>query len=244
MGVLRIKGIVIKIANSSENDKMLTVLTAEKGKIRVFCKGAKKTKGAFLASTEFLAYSDMVLFEGNGELYNLNSAEPINVFYNLRMDIEKLAYASTIAQIINDVCQEEEESYGRLQLLLNTLYVMSETDKNLTFVYSVFRIRFLAISGYIPKLDKCVCCGKTVSENADVFFSIKDNGIKCLECKRQDKAAIKISYTTYISLVYILSSNAKKIFSFNVPEKIISELNLLATVYTNEKLEKEYIILI
>ena len=64
MGIVRTKGIVIKIANSSENDKILTVLTAERGKIRVFCKGAKKTKSTFLASTEFLSFSDMVLFEG------------------------------------------------------------------------------------------------------------------------------------------------------------------------------------
>ena len=67
MGIVRTKGIVIKIANSSENDKILTVLTAERGKIRVFCKGAKKMKSTFLASTEFLSFSDMVLFEGNGD---------------------------------------------------------------------------------------------------------------------------------------------------------------------------------
>ena len=78
MGILRTKGIVIKIANSSENDKILTVLTAERGKIKVFCKGAKKSKSALLASTEFLSYSDMILFEGNGELYSLNSAESMS----------------------------------------------------------------------------------------------------------------------------------------------------------------------
>ena len=130
MGIVRTKGIVIKIANSSEHDKILTVLTADRGKIRVFCKGAKKTKSAFLASTEFLSFSDMMLFEGNGEMYNLNSAEPINVFYNLRSDIDKLMYASVIAQIMNDVCQEEELCFNRLQLLLNTLYVISETEKD------------------------------------------------------------------------------------------------------------------
>ena len=134
MGIVRTKGIVIKIANSSENDKILTILTAEKGKISSFCKGAKKPKSSFLASTEFLSFSDMILFEGNGDMYSLNSAEPINVFYNLRKDIDKLMYASIIAQIMNDVCQEEELSFNRLQLLLNTLYVISETEKNLELV--------------------------------------------------------------------------------------------------------------
>lgn len=244
MGIIRTKGVVIKIANSSDTDKILTVLTAEKGKIKVFCKGAKKTKSAFLASTEFLSFSDMILFEGNQDLYSLNSAEPINVFYNLRTDIDKLMYASTISQIINDVCQEEELSFNRLQLLLNTLYVISETNKNLDLIYSIFRIRLLAILGYIPRLNRCVSCDKEVNQINDIYFSIKDNGIKCDICKKQDKGAINLLQTTYASLVYILSSDPKKIFSFEVPDEVIKELNLLATIYTNEKLEKEYKLLI
>lgn len=74
----------------------------------------------------------------------------------------------------------------------------------------------------------------------EIYFSIKDNGIKCGSCKKQDKGALELSNTAYTSLVYILSSDAKKIFSFDIPEDIIRELSLLAQIYTNEKLEKEY----
>lgn len=240
MGILRTKGIVIKIANSSENDKILTVLTAERGKIKVFCKGAKKAKSTLLASTEFLSYSDMILFEGNGDMYSLNSAESINVFYNIRTDIDKLMYASTIAQIMNDVCQEEELSFNRVQLLLNTLYVISETDKDLKLVYSIFRIRLLGILGFVPRLDKCVGCDKSYKEIKELYFSLKDNGIKCENCKKLDKGALNISAVTYTSLVYILSSDAKKIFSFDIPEEAVNELSLLVDLYMTEKVEKEY----
>ena len=33
---------------------------------------------------------------------------------------------------------------------------------------------------------------------------------------------------------------AKKIFSFNVPEESIKELEIISKLYLNEKLEKEY----
>lgn len=240
MGIVRVKGVVLKVANSSENDKILTVLTAERGKIRVFCKGAKKIKSAFLSSTEFLSFSEFILFEGNGELFNLNSAESIQVFYNLRMDIDKLMYASCMAQMMNDVCQEEELSYKRLQLFLNTLYVLSETDKNISLVFSIFRLRLLGILGFIPRLNRCVSCNKDVKEMNEIYFSIKDNGIKCDICKKQDKGAILLSETAYTSMVYILSSDPKKIFSFDVPEEVIRELDLIVGIYTTEKLEKEY----
>ena len=111
----------------------------------MFCKGAKKNKSAFLSSTEILAFSDMVLFSGNSDLYSLNSIETIEVFFNLRMDVEKLSYAAAMLQMINDVCMEGETCYKKLQLLLNTLYTLSETDKNKDLIFSVFQIRLLGI---------------------------------------------------------------------------------------------------
>ena len=58
------------------------------------------------------------------------------------------------------------------------------------------------------------------------YFSIKDNGIKCTACARQDKGAIKISKIAYTAILYILSSEPKKIFSFEIPEDAINELAL------------------
>ena len=66
----------------------------------MFCKGAKKTKNALLNATEYLAFSEMILYKSVNDHYSINSAEVIEVFYNLRIDIEKLNYATTIAKMI------------------------------------------------------------------------------------------------------------------------------------------------
>ena len=83
-------------------------------------------------------------------------------------------------------------------------------------------------------------CGQDAKEMGEIYFSIKDNGVKCPACAKQDKGAIKISDVTYTSLLYILSADAKKLFSFDIPKDAIKELSLIAKVYTDEKLEKEY----
>ena len=64
------------------------------------------------------------------ETYHINSAEPIEVFYNLRTDLDKLKYAVHINKIVRDVTHENQNCYKILQLVLNTLYTISETDKN------------------------------------------------------------------------------------------------------------------
>jgi DNA repair protein RecO (recombination protein O) len=241
METIKTKGIVISVANVSDNDKMLTMLTPDVGKISVFCKGAKRNRSAFLSSSEYLAFSDIVIFKSNSEIYSLNSAEPIEIFYKLRTDIEKLSYASVMTKIIYDVSQEEEVSDKKLQLLLNSLYVLSETDKNPNLILAIFELRLLSIIGFRPNINNCINCrSDNLPPTNQYYFSIKDNGIKCSSCAKQDKGAIKINNTTYVTLGYIISIDSKKLFSFDIPDESINELILLSKIYLSEKLEKEY----
>lgn len=241
MGLIKTKGIVIAAANSADNDKVLTILTEDLGKISVFCKGAKKNKGALLNVTEYLAFSDFIIFKSPNDKYSLNSAEVIELFYNLRMDIEKLNYATVMTRIIYDTIQENQYSEEILQLLLNSLYVLSNTDKNCDLILSIFEIRVLALLGFTPRVNICVSCGTPLTEEMQEFyFSIKDDGVKCEVCSRLDKGAIKLNKTSFMALIYILTAEPKKLFSFEVPEESINELKLLAQIYLTEKLEKEY----
>lgn len=98
-----------------------------------------------LAGTQFLGFSEYVLYKGNSNSYNINSCEPIEVFYNLRIDLDKLQYAAYIAKIVEDVTNENDTSYNILQLLLNTIYTISETDINKDLVIAIFKIRLLSL---------------------------------------------------------------------------------------------------
>ena len=241
MGLIKTKGIVIAVANSSDNDKVLTILTSDLGKISVFCKGAKKNKSALLNVVEYLAFSDLILFKSPNDKYSLNSADVIELFYNLRMDIEKLNYATVMTRIVYDTIQENQYSEEILQLLLNSLYVLSETDKRLDLVLSIFELRLLALIGFAPRVNHCVSCNTPMLENMEHFyFSIKDDGVKCEACSRIDKGCIKLGKTAFMALIYILTAEPKKLFSFEIPQESIEELRLLAQIYLTEKLEKEY----
>ena len=167
----------------------------------------------------------------------MNSCETIEFFYNIRTDLDKYKYAVHITKIIIDVTNENENCYRTLQLFLNTLYTISETDKNLDLVLSIFKIRLMCILGYKPNIESCSNCG--IDEDIK-YFSIKDDGVKCSSCGKQDKGVIEIMPATYDALRFISTAPAKKLFSFNVPENSIKELEIISKLYLNEKLEKEY----
>jgi len=89
----------------------------------------------------------------------------------------------------------------------------------------------------MPNIMECTSC-KT--KEGLSYFSIKENGIKCENCGKLDKSVIHITETTLYAIRYIVMSEAKKLFSFSVPEDSIEELKLISKVYLEEKLEKSY----
>ena len=189
-----------------------------------------------LAGTQFLCFGEYILYK-TGDNYSINSCETIEMFYNVRIDLDRIKYAVHITKIIQDVTNENENSYKILQLYLNTLYMISETDKDMDFVLSIFKIKLLCILGFKPRIDECTNCGQKTNL---YHFSIRDNGVKCEECYRQDKSVISISSSTWAALKFIVSAPSKKIFGFSLKDESLRELKLLSKVYFNEKLEKEY----
>ena len=236
MKTVKTKGIIIAEKVLSDFDKILTILTPNMGKIECVAKGARRPKSLLMAGTQFLCFGDYLLYKGS-ENYSMNSCETIEVFYNIRTDLDKLKYAVYITKIVNDVTMENQNNYKVLQLFLNTLYVISNTDKDLDLIVSIFRLRLLSIIGYKPEIKECKMCKK----NEDITkFSIRDNGFKCSSCGKVDKGAIDMNETTRDAIRYIIISDAKKIYSFNIPQESIEELKIISKVYLTEKLEKEY----
>ena len=199
-------------------------------------KGARRPKSLLMAGTQFLCFADYMLYKGSN-VYHINSCDTIEFFYNIRTDLDKYKYAVHITKIILDVANENENSYNMLQLYLNTLYTISETDKNLDLIISVFKLRLMCILGFRPKIEKCTNCGI----DTDIkYFSLKENGFKCSSCGKSDKSCIEIMPVTVDAIKYITKVPAKKIFYFNIPENAIKELEIVSKLYLNEKLEKEY----
>lgn len=235
MGSIKTKGIIIAENNMGDFDKMVTILTPN-GKIGCSAKGARRPKSQLMAGTQFLCFGEYMLFKGNNT-YTLNSCDTIEIFYNIRIDLDKLECAANITKIIQDVTDENQNTYKILQLYLNTLYVIAKTDMDLDFVISIFKLRLMCLLGFTPRIDSCVNCN--IKENLH-YFSLKDNGFKCENCGKQDTGAIQISESTKMAITYIIKAPAKKIFSFDMSEENKKQLEMISKLYTNLKLEKEY----
>lgn len=227
MKLTKIKGIVIKETSYKDNDKIITILSEELGKVSVIAKGAKKTNSPNLASSQYLVYSEFVLYKSTNYYY-INSSEVINMFYNLRVDFEKLQIAFELTKLVYSVTDENQDTSQVLKLLLNTLYVIDKLNKNEKLVTAIFKIKLLDILGFTPRLDVCNNCRKKLYEDVEekVFYDYINNIFFCRECilNSAKKQCIEISVPTLVAINYVVRSDIKKIFSFELKETYDFEL--------------------
>ena len=227
MKLIKVKGIVIKEINYSDNDKIITVLTDDLGLITCMAKGAKKVSSSLLASCQYLVYSEFILFKGTN-FYHVNSSSVINTFYKLRTDFDKLSEVFELTKLLTVVTSEHSETKEILTLFLNTLFVFEKMDK--LYTIDIFKIRLLKLIGFAPDITKC---NKCISDLKDTKNSISYNFVYnffiCSNClKENNKVYIDISYKVFMNIVYIMYSKEEKIFNIildNTSEKQIKKFS-------------------
>ena len=235
MKLLKVKGVVIKEIPYKDNDKIITLMTDKLGKISCMAKGAKKTNSALLASCQLLVYSEFVLYKGTN-FYHINSAETIDTFYSLRTDYDKLQKAYEITKVLNSLVVENEDTENILSLYLNSLYVISKDMLKFDYIMSIFKLKMLVLLGYSPSIVTCSNCNKRMlsSDNIGYYYSFNTNSILCGECHKklssENKERIKngwyvsLSMAAFYGITYIVASDTKKVFSFKVDDKALSEI--------------------
>ncbi len=237
MSYIKTKGVVLKEVNVGEADKILTIFSKNKGKISGSAKGARRPKSTLVAGTQLFCYSDLVLFKGK-DMYSINSCDVIESFYEIRNDLVKLTYAAYINEIILDTVQEEQPSTRVLQLFLNSLYLLAKTDKAPEQIARVFEIRLMSILGYAPSVRGCINCGN--EEFINFSFSFGKCGFLCKQCIKEDRYALCLSEGAARAIHFIVHSNIKNIFSFDVSENVLKELGKVSKRYLKDRLDREY----
>ena len=234
---IKTRGIVLKENITRESDRIITVLTAS-GIIRVYAKAAKNIKSKKFTATSPLCYSEFVLREG-GDLYIVNSAEEIEIFYNLRTDIERLALAQYFCELINAVALEETECEEILRLALNSLHFLCGQEKNKYLVKSVFEMRLMCLLGFMPDLVACKECLKF--EDNTVFFDVLNSDIYCAECLPQKQGNdIKLTLSELSVLRHIVYSDFNKIFSFTASDECLRAVSSLCEKYVEAMVERRF----
>lgn len=229
------KGLIIREQSIGESDRLVTLLTADFGIVKAFVRRAKAYKSRNLSSTSLFVYGDFTLYKGK-DAYVIDNASPIEVFFDLRADIERLSLAQYFAQVTYFLAAEEQPANEMLRLLLNALHLLCRGSKNMKILKSAFEMRAISLGGFMPNILACYRCG--TYESNIMFFDIEEGCIYCEDCFRNNAVTAPIGVITAIRYI-CLCEDVSKVFSFKLSDENIEILSDICEKYLISKIDSK-----
>ena len=235
---LTVDGLVIGERNTGESNRLVTILTRDRGVIRAFANGARKVKSRSAAATELLCYSSFTLFK-NRDTYSIDEASPNEVFFALRGDIVKLSLAQYFCELAAAVVPENVESEVYLRILLNSLHFLVNDKRDINIIKAVTELRLISAAGYAPDLVACAGCGEFEAEQ--MFFSVEDGAIFCADCAPVAAAdGIALGSGVLAAMRHIIYSDFAKLYNFSLPDASARHLAFVCEQYLRNRLERGF----
>lgn len=230
-----VDGLVLREVNVGENDKMLTLLTPEKGRIGVMAKGTRSVKSKVLATAQLYTYGNYEIYE-KGDFKWLRGGSVTEGFYGIRNEIEKLSLATYIADVACELSGEDESAFDLLRMTLNTFFAISKKIRPLSVIKGVYELRASTLAGFSPQLSGCRYCKRDDVEG--LYLDVMNGCVLCSECinkRAQKKAPVKrsayddldyetnllvpISPSVLAAMNYAVNSPPERMFSFSLDGK-------------------------
>lgn len=210
--------LVLRERKLDEQDRLLTLLSAEQGIITAYAKGAGRMKGSMAGATELLCYSHFVLFQ-NRERCFADRAEANTLFFGIRGNLEKLTLATYFAQLCCELIPENEPAAEELRLMLNTLYYLEQGKLPPLQLKAILELRLLTLTGYMPDLIACRECGGLPKDGA-VLFDPMGGSICCPACAPQGAVGlIPLPPGVFAAMRHIIYCDFEKLFGFKLGEE-------------------------
>ena len=195
--VYRTQAIILKRSDFFEADRLLTLYTPDRGKMRAIAKGIRRPTSRKGGHLELFTHSQLLLAKGRN-LDIITQAETIEPFLPLREDLLRTSYACYVSELLDQMVEENIPNPRLFFLLRDTLAWLGESeDPALTVRF--YELRLLGLTGYQPQLFHCVRCRALLGSEGHFFFSPVEGGVLCENCGlpptsgRQQRGAVPLS---------------------------------------------------
>jgi DNA repair protein RecO (recombination protein O) len=183
-------GIVLRKVDFGEADRIITVLTVDRGKIDCVAKGARRYSSRFCGRLELFNRVSLDCFQGR-ELACVREAEVIRAF---EVPGEPLLHRAlfTIAELTHRLIQSGQEVEGAYPLLTETLQAVADGSRGFggspgrdaisPDPLPAYITRLLTLTGYVSSWDHCARCNSSFDIKRPLHLCPTDSALLCEHC--------------------------------------------------------------
>lgn len=145
-----VTGIVLSAAPVGEYDKLVVLLTKERGKIRAFARGARRLNNPLMAAANVFAFGEFQLYEGR-TAYSISQAAIRNYFGELMQDFEGACFGQYFLEFADYYTRENVDCMDYLRLVYQSLRALSVPSLPRLLVRYIFELKAMAYTGECPQ---------------------------------------------------------------------------------------------
>ncbi|MBP2632459.1 MAG: repair protein recO [Firmicutes bacterium] len=204
------EAILLAVRNWGEADKMVTFFSRELGKITAVAYGCRRPKSPLAGGMQAFSHLELGVMAGT-HLDTIKQCETITSFKNLRENLDAMAYASFLTELVVEVCPERHPEPHIYDLLVCALRMLSKRNPRLVALAAAYQL--VEYTGYQPVYTVCVACGQNIE--TDAFFSFEKGGVICNQCSSPGMIDMPLKMQGFIQNLLQLDWEKPKKFSIN-----------------------------
>lgn len=181
-------GIVLRHANFGDYDRMVTLLTPERGRLEVAARGCRRLKSPLVNAAELFTSGEYTIQERNGR-GSIQQCQISDSFFPLRTDYERLVHGIYWLKLLDALIVPGAPAEQVFHMTLRALAHLSYSELPAALLTMAFEMHLMAIEGFLPRVDACVICQAALEGEAR--FDARRGGAVCVGCERH---APPISY--------------------------------------------------
>ena len=232
----RTHAIILKRRDFNEADRLLTILTPKHGKIDVIAKGARKPTSTKAGHVELFTLADMLIHRGR-DFGIAAQAEMVVPYLALRDDLQRGAYASYAAELVDRFTGSGDEEFGGIFKLLHETLGRLCTEDDPRLVIRYFEIHLLGHVGFRPQINECNVGHEPIMPE-DQYFSYAEGGTICVRHVVKNVLVVPISMVALKLMRHIQRSHWSKVRSLEIAPVLHEETERLLLGYITHLLER------
>jgi DNA repair protein RecO (recombination protein O) len=144
-------GIILSRTDYGEADRIITVLTPDRGKLRLMARGVRKIKSKLAGGIELFSTSHITYIAGKGELVTLISTRLIKHYGHIIEDIDRVQLGYELIKLLNKATEDHPEA-EYYHLMEQAFAALDDLNISLELIRTWFSAQLLRQAGHSPNL--------------------------------------------------------------------------------------------
>lgn len=179
MPTIHTPALVIRRADYSDYDRMVTLFSPEYGRIDAIARGCRRPKSPLVNAVEPFTSGEFQLYT-HKERFTLEQCQITESFFDLRSDYDRLCHAVYWLKLLDISILPDTPAPDLFIMTLRALAHLNYGELPAEMITMAYEMHFMALNGYAPQMNACVRCGRPL--DGDARFDAGLGGAVCLQC--------------------------------------------------------------